>query len=192
MSTIDLQNSNEAQRAAAVSYLRTLAPGTIPKDIFEALMNLMVVCTVEMVPIRVSGNGKLQVLLTQRPDDDPIWPGDWHVPGVVLRITDSLSAPHDFNDAFSRIFGGNGELKDGVQLVSAPVYFDAERRQTRRGQEFSALHYVEVSGEPAVGQFFDIEEFPTNVPAPGVIEHHVNLITKAVARYRADKQRIEE
>src|SRR6185295_219689 len=57
--------------------------GRIPYPIFAAIARLGVLCSVEVVPLRVGPEGKTQVLLTQRPAGDEWWPNQWHVPGAM-------------------------------------------------------------------------------------------------------------
>lgn len=176
---------NGLELEKAIEFLRGLEAGRQPYELFLEIARLAVLSSVEMVPVRMH-DGKPQVLLTQRPEDD-VWSKQWHVPGTIMLPTDKVESSHDYDDAFGRIFDHDGELKSGVKVVGKPVYVDSERRKTRRGDEFAAIHYAEVTGEPTVGQFFDAEEFPGNVPEPGVIEHHAAFIQKAVAQYMADK-----
>ncbi|MEO6513722.1 MAG: hypothetical protein ABIR37_03470 [Candidatus Saccharimonadales bacterium] len=172
----------------AVEYLNGLEPGHLPYDLFLAISRLAVRGTVEMVPLRKTEEGSTEVLLTQRPEGD-LWAGQWHVPGSVMLPTDQVEGSHDYSDAFGRIFDQEGELENGVQLVNQPVYVDSERRKTIRGDEVAAVHYAEVNGEPTVGAYFDMTDFPHNVPAPGVISHHVDFIKHAVKQFETDHKR---
>jgi hypothetical protein len=182
---------NGLELEKAVEFLRGLEEGRQPYELFLEIARLAVMGSVEMVPLRTTAAGKTEVLLTQRPEND-VWAEQWHVPGTIMLPTDKVESSHDYDDAFGRIFGDNGELKSGVKVIGKPVYVDSERRKTRRGDEFAAIHYAEVTGEPTIGRFFDAEAFPDNVPEPGVIHHHVEFIQEAVARYMADKQGEQE
>lgn len=171
-----------------VDVLRRLKPGFQDRRIFEQTARLNVMSTVEMAPLRKTSEGKTQILLTQRAADDPFWPNEWHIPGTFMLTTDKRQGPHDHSDEFKRIFGDKGELGNSIQLVSEPVFVDSEMRDTRRGTEHSAVHYAEVTGEPTVGRFFDADQFPYNVPTPGVVEHQINCITIAVKRFETDNR----
>lgn len=180
-----------ASEQAVVEYLQSLELGAVSTKLFNELARIMVVSTIEMVPLRVSEEGKTQVFLTPRPEDD-VWAGQWHVPGTALRASDHIEDRHDFSDAFARLLGTGGELhKEGITVVTAPVATDAEVRDTHRGHEFSRIHYVEVEGEPAGeearGRYFDVEGFPGNVPTPGVIDHHIAFIIDAASKFQEQK-----
>lgn len=168
-----------------VEKLRDFEPGVLPYPLFMEIARLSTLSTIELVPIRADSGDRPEVLLTQRPDGDP-WEGQWHVPGTVLLPTDRIEHTHDYRDAFARLLGKNGELKSGVKMAGEPVEVHTERRKSRRGAELSVVHYVPVVGEPEVGGYFSMDDFPHNVPSRGVIEHHVPMIQKAVKRYISD------
>lgn len=176
----------EAEIAAATDTLSRLEQGYLPYPLFMQMARLATLATVELVPLRRTGLDT-EVLLVPRPDGDP-WEGEWHVPGTVILPTDPLRHSHDYSAPLARLIGSNGELKSGVKAVGEPILVDTERRKTRRGDELSVIHYVEVKGEPEDGEFFDIETFPNNVPDPGVIDHHVGFIQRTVATYLRSKR----
>lgn len=180
----ELPSPDEVVTAAAI--LAKFEQGQLPYPIFLQLARLATISTVELVPIRDTTNGP-EVLLLQRPEGD-MWEHEWHVPGTVLVPGQQFDHEHDFSVELDRLIGENGELKSGVTAVNDPVLIATDRRRTRRGDEMSAIHYVEVAGEPAVGEFFPIEGFPENVPEHGVIDHHVAFIQRAVKRFIADRQ----
>lgn len=150
-------------------FLAKLEPGYLPFPIFYQLMRITVQPTVELVPLR-QHKGKLEVLLTKRPEKDPDWAGLWHIPGTVLRATDEKNS---FDDAFKRIL--EGEI-DGVKPLSKPVFMGHYFTKVKRGSELQMLHWVEIEGEPASGKFFDVSYLPDNI-----VDHHVHTINKAVA-----------
>ena len=185
---IKLETPSDAEIAAAIQTLSRLEKGRLPLDLFLQMARLATLSTVELVPIRNKGT-EAEVLLLQRDKDDKHWPNQWHVPGTVIIPTDSLAHPHDFSAPLGRLIGGDGEMKvgEGVSTVAPPVYIDTERRKTERGDEMAAIHYVEVEGEPVVGRFFSMDEFPNNVPEAGVIDHHRDFIPRVIAQYMRNK-----
>jgi hypothetical protein len=178
---------SDAEISAAVDVLSRLEAGRLPYPLFMQMARLATLATVELVPLRGSTEKDVEVLLLPRPRGD-LWEGQWHVPGTVILPTDALAHPHDFDAPLSRLIGETGELRSGVRAVAKPVHIDAERRKTLRGDEFAAIHYVEVEGEPTEGMFYPVRDFPEKIPAPGVIDHHVGFVEQAVARYLNDKK----
>ena len=176
----------EAEIAAAVATLSKFEQGRLPYPLFMQLARLATLATVELVPLR-DNNNDAEILLTPRPEGDP-WEGQWHVPGTVILPTDPLAHPYDYSAPLARLIGPDGELRNGVKAVSEPRMIDTERRKTRRGDELAVIHYVEVEGEPEEGRFFPMRDFPERIPQPGVIDHHVGFIKRAVAAYLRDKR----
>jgi hypothetical protein len=167
-------------------YLAELPAGYLPEDIFLQMVRLMTVAVVELVPLRRRSDGTPEVLLVQRPQDDPYWPGMWHGPGTVLRPTDKMESGHDYGDALGRLLGPGGEL-DGVETRGEPVMVETERRRVARGDELAVIFYVEVTGEPKVGRFFALDDtYPAPVPAPGIVPHHNAFMRRAAARFLTD------
>lgn len=167
-----------------VEYLRQQEPGKLAYPVFLQAARLLTQATVEMVPLRRNAMGKTEVLLTQRPAGD-LWEHKWHVPGTILLPSDPVTHPKDYDAPFRRLIGEGGELKSGVKVVHGPVEVSTERRVTRRGHELSVIHWVEVEGQPAAGTFFDAHKLHSEVPAPGVIEHHQDFIPRAVAHFES-------
>lgn len=183
---IQSETPSDAEIAAAVETLSRLEKGVLPYPLFLQLARLATLSTVELVPIR-NKDSQPEVLLLQRPEGD-VWEHQWHVPGTVIIPTDPLAHPHDFSAPLSRLIGSNGELKSGVATISAPILADVERRKTERGDEMAAIHYVEVEGEPETGRFFSMDTFPGNVPAAGMIDHHIGFIERTVKQFLEDKR----
>ena len=142
--------------AAAARTLSKLRPGVLPLPIFLETTRLTVSSIVEVVPLR-KVDDKVQVLLTKRDDDDPNWPGLLHTPGTVVRPTDEEG---NYNSAFGRII--EGELSS-VQLSGEPQYVGSVLHKVARGMEDAKVFYVEVTGEPAQGVFYDVDALPENI-----------------------------
>jgi hypothetical protein len=79
-------SDDEAAQAAKI--LSKLTPGTIPSSIFHAIARLMALAIVELIPLRTTAGGVVEILLIPRGATDPIWPGQLHVPGTVVRSSD--------------------------------------------------------------------------------------------------------
>lgn len=179
----DHMQDDNLQQAAA--YLRTLAPGRLPYEIFLEAARLTVMAAIEMVPLKVDEAGDVHVLLTQRPAGDT-WEHMWHIPGTIMQPTDRVEHGNDYRDAIERVIGVNGEFGGGVRVAGEPVQVETERRKTTRGDELAVVFYIPVEGETTVGQFFALKDFPGNVPEAGIMPHHVDFVRRAAERYLAD------
>lgn len=142
--------------AAAAKTLSKLRPGFLPLPLFLETVRLVPAPIVEIVPLR-KVDGRVQVLLTKREDDDPTWPGMLHTPGTVVRSTDEEGS---YKSAFNRIL--EGELSS-IQLASDPQYVCSLLHRVKRGMEDATVFYVEVAGDPEKGTFYDIDDLPENV-----------------------------
>lgn len=108
----------------------------------------------------------MQVLLAQRPDNDPWWPGFLHSPGVMVIPTDKED--QDFKTVFQRLC--STELQ-GL-LHSEPKFVTNKLLDTgRRGVENANIHWILVAGTPVYGDYFDIENLPENL-----MDHHRPII----------------
>lgn len=145
---------NPEEERTLVKLLSQVAPGFLPYDLFIQIARLVSLSIIEVVPLRMH-NGKVQVLLVPRDANDVIWPGKVHTPGTVLRPTDST----DLYTVFARIV--EDELKGTA--VGTPVFVQNEVRKTKRGMEQAQIYWVEVQGEPAVGEFYDHDALPENL-----------------------------
>ena len=142
--------------AEVTKLLGKLEAGELPLDIFLQFARLMVVPVIELVVLRRNG-AQIEVLLTKRPDDDPIWPGLLHSPGTVIRATDRMA---NSQDAFQRIIAG--ELFN-ILLAGEPHFLQILFHQEKRGAALAQVYWVEATGEPPTGNFYDVTELPENL-----------------------------
>jgi hypothetical protein len=154
-----------------ITLLKRLEPGKLPLPVFLEIARLNVIPIIEIVPLRKK-DGKIQVLLTKRDDNDPNWPGMYHTPGTVVRASDVNS---EYNEAFGRIL--EGELV-GLR-TSEPVFVYPLLHKVKRGMESSLVFWVEVKEDPKIGEFFDIDSLPENI-----IDTQVEFIKKAAEDYK--------
>lgn len=146
MSLVDPETLNTASpdeiAQLAADCLAHLEPGFQILPLYTQLARISVGTTVEIFSIETS-EIEPRVLFTQRPEDDPWWGGQWHVPGSVLLPTDQLASPHDFSEPAQRIFGG--ELAGLVKPEGDMTLFDLQRRQGVRGQELTPFFWTKIS-----------------------------------------------
>jgi quercetin dioxygenase-like cupin family protein len=165
----------DLEAAQVTRLLSKLEPGFLPFGIFHEVSRLVATPIIEVVPLRISPDGKIEVLLLRREADDPVWPGQLHVPGTVVRASD---APHSFDDPLNRIF--TKEL-GGVKL-SAPVFVKNIFHNSGRGMEASQIYWVEVQSEDATHEFYDIDNLPE-----AIVNSQLDFIPAAIANFKAAK-----
>lgn len=135
-----------------VSLLNRSTPGDLPPDVFEAVGRIAVYPAIEFIPLR-KVDGRIEVLLFQRPVDDIVWPSMWHTPGTILRPTDVR-----YEDAFARLI--NDELA-GTE-INPPIFMGAELSSNARGRCLLLEHLVVIKGEPRAGRFFPVDGLPAS------------------------------
>jgi hypothetical protein len=128
---------------------------------------------VEVVPLRRLPNGTIQILLLARELDDPVWPGQLHIPGTVIRASDTAGS---FDGPLQRVL--SKELT-GVQ-VTKPVFVQSTLHHSGRGMEASQIFWVEVqSDQPAVGTFYDTDHLPASL-----IKSQLDFIPDVVTQFK--------
>lgn len=161
---------NKDEEKQLVELLSKLEPGFLPYGIFVQIARLVVMPIIEFVPLRLN-KGSVEVLLLHRGKDDPIWPDEWHTPGTVIRATDNQA---DIYKAFERII--KDELR-GTQ-VSNGHFVGTILHPSKRGVEHAQIFWVEVLGEPAVGEFYPADNLPVSL-----IESQRKFIGQAVKSF---------
>src|SRR3989344_8061455 len=149
-------NKSEDNTQTLVKYLKQLEPGKLPLPIFLEIAKLTVTPILEIVPLRKTKTGEVEVLLINREDNDPIWAGMLHTPGTVIRASDTEGS---YEDALNRIL--KGELKGTP--CDKPVFVKNLLHKVKRGMESSLIYWVEVIGEPPVGKFYSFSHLPDNL-----------------------------
>lgn len=159
-------NLSEEEIRTLADLLAKLKPGFLPAPVFYQLARLTVTPIIEIFPMHYELGGRIDVLLTQRDQDDPIWPGQLQVPRTVVRATDDAASP------FVRLI--SEELKNTP--VAQPVFVKNVFRNSERGIEASQIYYVDITGQPTIGQLYDTKQLPHNmlqsqsVLMPAVVE----------------------
>lgn len=148
--------------------LRQLIPGHLSHELFVEMRRLNVSAGIEVVPLRINENNKVEVLLTKRSENDEFWPGELHIPGTIFIPGDTVES------TFGRIFD---EELDRTK-ISEPKFVNFSMQHIRRGQEIVLVHWVEVLGEPNVGVLYEIDHLPENT-----ITHHIDIINLAADHF---------
>lgn len=160
-------NKENIQRVADL--LKQLEPGFLPYPIFEQIARLVTLPIIEVIPLRWK-QGKVEVLLLERPADDPFWPKMLHTPGTVIRATDLHRPEADNQLAFDRI--AHDELDDTE--IGQPNYVGSLFHKSKRGTEQAQLYWVEVVDEPKIGRFYSVDALPASL-----IDSQVTFINAA-------------
>lgn len=166
---------SDQQIAQIATLLSKLEPGFLPFDIFHQVTRLVATPIVEVVPLRLNSRGKVEVLLLEREADDPVWPGQLHVPGTVVRATD---APGSFNVPLQRVLAK--ELT-GTK-TSEPTFVKSILHHSGRGMEASQVFWVEVQNEPTSGTLYPIEALPHEIVAS-----QLDFIPDVIAHFKATR-----
>ena len=160
---------NDQQDNTISALLKQLTPGYLPYDIFIQLARLCVLSVVELLPLRCKDN-RLEVLLILRASDDHIWANMWHSPGTVVRPTD-----HNMpDDQIRRIV--NQEL-NGI-AIGDPKFVMNSYHTTERGVENASIYVSEVLQTPVVGQFYSVDNLPSNI-----IGYQKQMISDAAKKF---------
>ena len=172
---------------AAAAFLQSLEAGYQPFPLFRQLRRLVVMSTVELVPIHTSSE-KLQVLVGQRPTgpEEPWWGGQLNLPGSVLLPNESLNDYHDLETPSDRIL--MTEFSGTVQRASKLHVFDRGLPTGESGRENKTWAWAEVTlvdgyDTPRGGEFYDAEEIVANPPET-LVEGHAQTIRRGLQAYR--------
>jgi hypothetical protein len=155
--------------------LKKLEAGFLPYPIFEQIARLTTLSIIEFVPLRTNSEGKTEVLLLERGMDDPLWPGEVHTPGTVVRPTDRE------NDTYLPFHRITKEELQGVKL-SNPYYVGSIFNKSKRGAEQAQIYWVEVLEEPKAGAFYSVESLPDNLVTSQ--EKFIKLAAKSYSEQR--------
>lgn len=163
----------------AASILSKLEPGLLPIEIFGEITRIWVTAIIEIVPLRLSSAKAVEVLLLERPKDDPNWPGMLHTPGTVLRATDVSTG---IEGAFYRIF--SDEI--GAGFV-APTHIKTIFHEENRGVALANVYYVDLGeGQPKNGEWYSLDRLPSNL-----IDSQLGFIKLAANQFKLTKSKHE-
>jgi hypothetical protein len=151
--------------------LAKLEPGFLPFEIFHAITRLVATPIIEVVPLRHNTDGGVDILLLRRDNNDPVWPNKLHIPGTVVRASDSNK---NFDEAFERILSGelNGVTADRPTFVKNLIHHSG------RGMEVSQIYWIEIVGQPSTGQFYNVKELPADL-----VESQMDFIPAAIQHF---------
>jgi hypothetical protein len=163
----------------AVDVLNRLPKGFLPHSLFIAVAAKVTMPTMELVPVRWNKDGEVEVLLTQRPDDDPYWPNQWHMPGTVIRASDNEGT--DFSSGMERVL--QNELHGKIRMIGKPQYVGMKFWDVARGRELDQVFYFETDAtdeDVVEGKFFLANNLPESTMA-----HHKIMIPEIATAFKA-------
>jgi hypothetical protein len=175
----------EQHAEIAAAHLGRLQPGRQPLTLFSELARLVVLPTIEIIPLR-QVNGQPEVLMAKRPDNDRYWPSLWHLPGVVVLATDPATHFRDLSGTTNRIF--EKELGGAVAPAGEPNILEIRRAKgPERGDELSPILWIEVKEVGDVAEhnarFIPLDEAIWNPPQP-VIDLHISQLERVAPIYQ--------
>jgi len=160
-----------------VDVINRLEKGFLPFELFIALASKITMPTMELLPIRRAENGDVEVLLTQRPADDPYWPNEWHIPGTVIRASDNEGT--NFSSGVERVL--QNELHGTIKMIGKPRSAGMKFWDVARGRELDQMFYFETNAKDAdvvEGKFFPANNLPETT-----MSHHKIMIPEIVAAF---------
>lgn len=127
-------------------------PTPLPLDLFNYVNGLVPRVAVELVVLR---DNRSEILLTQRPPDDPYWPAMWHVPGGYILFRESV------RDAINRI--ARNELGSRVSECLFLGYLEFYREEENpRNHSISLIFRCSLENEAKTGEYFPVDTTPSN------------------------------
>jgi 8-oxo-dGTP pyrophosphatase MutT (NUDIX family) len=79
---------DESEEGLLLKLLAQIQGKEMSPEVFGALCRIVRFPMVELVLLRRTTTEKLEIFLTQKPADDPDFPGEWHIPGGVARLSE--------------------------------------------------------------------------------------------------------
>ncbi len=153
--------------------------GRISTPVFTQLAAVTPQAIVEVVLLR-EREKVLETLLIPRPDDDIVWPGMFHTPGVALRTSDYYREDQNpLNGVFERI-----QREINSEFVSPPTFAGRLHRLSERGPEVVDVYMAELPESTKIkpGQVWHpVEQLPTNRK---FIQGQMGHVTIAAIAYR--------
>ena len=127
--------------------------------LWEQLTRLTITVAVETIALRQGANGP-EVLLVQRPTNEPAYPGEWHSPGSVMRVGEQIE------DVIKRL----EEKEFGAKLLNYKFIGNFNNLHEFRGHFFTPIYLCEVAPSGR-GTWFPINNLPERT-----LKHHREII----------------
>lgn len=162
----------------AVEILRKWNGGRISTPLFTEIARIVPQPIVEIVILRVH-EGRVETLLLPRPEDDIIWPGMVHTPGVSLRSADfHREDQNPINGALERV-----ESEIGLDITLLPLEPFVQNEISERGPAASQVYIGKVADDAKLpeGRFWHpVEDLPN---VGNFIQHQYGFVIEAARRF---------
>jgi hypothetical protein len=152
---------------------RRFVPGKVPIEIWYEHMRLNGSVTIELNLYRVVDD-KIQFYMTRRPETDPFYPNQLHMPGTMLTGADTSA-----EDAIRRI--KNKEVP--WLIMDEPKNISAYIRKTPRGTEGVFMFTAQVYSGGSPDKWFDAENLPEDT-----VENHKHMAKISLEAIRKARQ----
>lgn len=145
--------------------------GMIPRWHFEHYPRVFPQASIELALVR-ERDGQKEVFMFRRPEDDPHWPNELHMPGTTLYALDNEEK------MWGRLLRnelGNAFTREDFALAFNHV---TTRQDRERG---ACMHGVYVCHCDPDTEFASGRFYPIDNPPDETITHHVHMIGKLVS-----------
>lgn len=158
----------QQEQQTLIQLLSKVEPGFYPIELFWQFARLSTLATFEVVPLFETAKG-VSVVLYPRSKNDKHWPNKLHIPGCVVRPTDTEA------DTLQRIL--HEEMAGAT--VSVPRFLTTQVRQTLRGHELAVIYISKITSVPDNAEAYPVDKLPASLlPAyPDIIKDAVKLYT---------------
>jgi len=166
-----LEDEYEHVKKLAIMVLGLLDPKKpMGTELFDAIAQVTVTVAYETICFK-EVDGELYVYLVQRDQTDTAYPGQWHVPGSVLRPGETQA------DVMARL----SKKEYGAQITDYYFISNFNSIGEERGHFFTPYGIVKLESEPTnpAGKWFFIKDLPENT----VLGHREAIIPMAVTAY---------
>lgn len=144
----------------------------LPEPVFFEFARLQCLPVIELVPLR-NGERGVEVLLIERPADDPFFAGQVHNPGTIVRAKDQT-----IENVIERLV--THELP-GTAFAGELTYVATQLHTSKRGNEWATIYYAELADSAGHGNWYPADNLPANL-----IESQVDFIRQAIDKFKQD------
>lgn len=148
---------NPLKQKSLIALLQEMTPGeTIPNSLYNEFARLFRFPALEVIIYKKNKTtNSIEILLGQRPADDPFFANQWHSPGTMLRFSDN-KLEHGFKRILNEI--GITKFKSNPKLVGLLPHTDP------RGPSIHLTFIAEINQSPKNNtQYYPVNKLPKNL-----------------------------